>query len=116
MTLQALGDLAGLSAGFLSQIERDQATPSLGALAGIATGLGVDIDYFVATPTVGTGVTRSGARATFSLPGSSVLYQRLHTEFPGRGLSSFVMIVPPGHRSEMVHHEGDELIFVLEGE
>jgi uncharacterized cupin superfamily protein len=26
------------------------------------------------------------------------------------------MIVPPGHRSEMVHHEGDELIYVLEGE
>lgn len=115
MTLQALGELAGLSAGFLSQVERDQATPSLGALAGIARGLGVDIDYFVATPTVGTGVTRTGERATFSLPGSSVLYQRLHTEFPGRGLSSFVMIVPPGHRSEMVHHEGDELIFVLEG-
>ncbi len=116
MTLQRLGEMAGLSAGFLSQVERDQATPSLGALAGIARALGVDIDYFVATPSIGSGVTRAAERVTFSLPGSSVLYQRLHTEFPGRGLSSFIMIVPPGHRSEMVHHEGDELIFVLEGE
>lgn len=116
MTLQELGEASGLSVGFLSQVERDQATPSLGALAGIARGLGVDIDYFVATPSAGSGVTRADERATFSLPGSSVLYQRLHTEFAGRGLSSFVMIVPQGHRSEMVHHEGDELIYVLDGE
>jgi transcriptional regulator with XRE-family HTH domain len=116
MTLQALGDAAGLSVGFLSQVERDQATPSLGALAGIARGLGVEVDYFVATPSIGSGVTRAGGRLTFSLPGSSMMYQRLHTEFPGRGLSSFIMTVPAGHRSEMVHHEGDELIYVLEGE
>ena len=116
MTLQALGDAAGLSVGFLSQVERDQATPSLGALAGIARGLGVDIDYFIATPSIGNGVTRAGERTTFSLPGSSVMYERLHAEFPGRGLSSFIMIVPPGHHSEMVHHEGDELLYVLDGE
>lgn len=116
MTLQALGEAAGLSVGFLSQVERDQATPSLGALAGIARGLGVDVDYFVSTPSIDNGVTRGGERARFSLPGSSVMYERLHAEFPGRGLSSFIMIVPPGHRSEMVHHEGDELLYVLEGE
>ena len=116
MTLQALGEAAGLSVGFLSQVERDQATPSLGALAGIARGLGVDVDYFIATPSIGEGVTRAGSRLTFSLPGSSMYYERLHAEFPGRGLSSFIMTVPPGHRSEMVHHEGDELLYVLEGE
>jgi transcriptional regulator with XRE-family HTH domain len=116
MTLQALGEAAGLSVGFLSQVERDQATPSLGALAGIARGLGVDVDYFIATPSIGNGVTRSGGRLSFSLPGSSMIYERLHTEFPGRGLSSFIMTVPPGHRSEMVHHEGDELLYVLDGE
>lgn len=116
MTLQALGEAAGLSVGFLSQVERDQATPSLGALAGIARGLGVDVDYFIATPSAGNGVTRAGGRLSFSLPGSSMIYERLHTEFPGRGLSSFIMTVPPGHRSEMVHHEGDELLYVLEGE
>jgi len=116
MTLQSLGEAAGLSVGFLSQVERNQATPSLGALAGIARGLGVDIDYFVATPSIGNGVTRDRERTRFSLPGSSVMYERLHAEFPGRGLSSFIMIVPPGHHSEMVHHEGDELLYVLEGE
>lgn len=116
MTLQALGDAAGLSVGFLSQVERDQATPSLGALAGIARGLGVDVDYFVSTPSIGSGVTRRNERVRFSLPGSTVMYERLHAEFPGRGLSSFIMVVPPGHRSEMVHHEGDELLYVLQGE
>jgi transcriptional regulator with XRE-family HTH domain len=116
MTLQALGEAAGLSIGFLSQVERDQATPSLGALAGIARGLGVDIDYFIATPSIENGLTRGVERPRFSLPGSSVVYERLHAEFAGRGLSAFMMTVPPGHRSEMVRHEGDELLYVLEGE
>lgn len=116
MTLQTLGEAAGLSVGFLSQVERDQATPSLGALAGIARGLGVDIDYFIATQSIENGVTRDVERPRFSLPGSSVVYERLHAEFAGRGLSAFIMTVPPGHRSEMVRHEGDELLYVLEGE
>lgn len=116
MTLQALGDAAGLSVGFLSQVERDQATPSLGALAGIARGLGVDIDYFIATPSIGSGVTREGERPRFSLSGSSITYERLHAEFAGRSLSAFILTILPGHRSETVRHDGDELLYVLEGE
>jgi transcriptional regulator with XRE-family HTH domain len=116
MTLQALCDAAGISVGYLSQVERDQATPSLGALAGIARGLGVDIDYFVATPSIENGVTRLAERPRFSLPGSSVGYERLHAEFAGRGLSAFILNVSPGHKSEVVRHEGDELLYVLEGE
>ena len=116
MTLQALGDAAGLSVGFLSQVERDQATPSLGALAGIARGLGVDIDHFIATPSIGGGVTREGDRARFSLTGSSITYEQLHAEFAGRSLSSFILTIQPGHKSETVRHEGDELLYVLDGE
>ena len=50
MTLQELGDSAGVSVGYLSQVERDHATPSLGTLAQVARALDVGIDYFIATP------------------------------------------------------------------
>ncbi|GLQ54941.1 XRE family transcriptional regulator [Devosia nitrariae] len=115
MTLQALGDAADVSVGYLSQVERDHATPSLGTLAQIARGLGVGIDYFIAAPTAREALTRASERQRFSIDGSSIIYERLGADFPGNVLSSFVMTVPPGYRSETVAHEGEEILYVLEG-
>lgn len=115
MTLEALGKSAEVSVGYLSQVERDHATPSLGTLAQIARALGVGIDYFVSSPTAQTALTRSGERNRFSVDGSSIVYERLGADFPGNMLSSFVMTVPPGYRSETVAHEGEEILYVLEG-
>ena len=115
LTLEALGQAADVSVGYLSQVERDHATPSLGTLASIARALGVGIDYFVSAPTAQAALTRAGDRNRFSLDGSSVVYERLGADFPGNLLSSFIMTVPPGYRSETVAHEGEEILFVLEG-
>jgi len=115
MTLEALGKSAEVSVGYLSQVERDFATPSLGTLAQISRALGVGIDYFVSAPTSASALTRAGERNRFSLDGSSIVYERLGTDFPGNTLSSFIMIVPPGYRSETVAHEGEEMLYVLEG-
>lgn len=115
MTLETLGKSAEVSVGYLSQVERDHATPSLGTLASIARALGVGIDYFVSAPTPSTALTRASERNRFSVDGSSIVYERLGTDFPGNQLSSFVMTVPPGYRSETVAHEGEEILFVLDG-
>ncbi|EKF20000.1 helix-turn-helix domain-containing protein [Nitratireductor pacificus] len=115
LTLQQLGDAANLSVGYLSQVERDNATPTLGTLAGIARALGVGLDYFVAQPRAEDALTREEARPRFSIAGSSLIYERLGTEFPGNQLSSFILTVPPGYVSETVSHEGEELIYILEG-
>lgn len=114
-TLQEVCDEAGITPGYLSQVERDQATPSLGTLAQIARSLDVGMDYFIAAPTAGEGLTRADERPKFSVDGSSVLYERIATDFAGNMLSSFVLTVPSGYRSEVVSHEGEEIIFVLEG-
>ena len=115
MTLMELGEAAAVSVGYLSQVERDHATPSLGTLAQIARALGVSIDYFVSAPATHNALTRSGERNRFSIDGSSIVYERLGADFPGNQLSSFVMTVPPGYRSETVSHEGEEILYVLEG-
>lgn len=116
MTLQMLGEAARTSVGYLSQIERDQATPSLGTLAQIARALGVGVDYFIAAPSVENAFSRSEERRRFSIDGTSIVYERITTEFPGNMLSSFIMTVPAGYRSETVSHEGEELLYVLSGE
>ncbi|MCF1740863.1 helix-turn-helix domain-containing protein [Paradevosia shaoguanensis] len=115
MTLQALGDAAGVSVGYLSQVERDHATPSLGTLAQIARSLDLGVDYFIATPSAEDGLTRSTERNRFSVDGSSIIYERIAADFTGNVLSSFILNVPPGYRSETVSHEGEEILFVLSG-
>lgn len=115
LTLQQLGEKSGVSYSYLSQLERDNATPTLGTLAQIAKALGVGLDYFIATPRPADAVTRGGQRMRFAINGSPIEYERLGAEFPGNELSSFIIHVPPGFRSETVRHEGEEIIYVLEG-
>ncbi|WP_116130881.1 helix-turn-helix domain-containing protein [Tropicimonas sp. IMCC34043] len=116
LTLQAACDRSGVSVGYLSQVERDNATPSLGTLAQIADALGVGLDYFVAAPRPADSLTRAGTRPQFSLAGSTMSYESLGTDFPGSELSSFILHVPPGFASELVSHEGEEILFILDGE
>lgn len=116
MTLSDLGTASGVSVGYLSQVERDQATPSLGTLTQVARALDVGVEYFIATPSAQDALSRAGQRPKFSIDGSSVVYERLGAEFPGSSLSSYILTVPPGYRSEMVSHEGEEILYILEGE
>lgn len=115
LTLQALADAAGISVGFLSQVERNKATPSLGTLAALASALGVQVDWFIATPQPADAVTRAGERVRFSIGDSSLAYERLDTRLPGGTLSSLVIHIPEGYASEITRHSGEEMIFVLEG-
>ncbi|WP_116653435.1 helix-turn-helix domain-containing protein [Pelagibacterium sediminicola] len=116
MTLQALGQEAGVSVGYLSQVERDQASPSISTLAAIARALKLGVDYFIATPSTQDALTRSGRRMPFSVSDPRISYERLHAEFPGNVLSSFLITIAPGYRSENASHEGEELVFVTAGE
>ena len=116
LTLQELAQAAGISVGYVSQVERDLATPSLGTLAQIARGLDVGVDYFIATPDAGNALSRASDRQSFSVSGSSIVYERIGTDFAGNVLSSFILSIPPGYRSETVSHEGEEIIYILAGE
>ena len=115
MTLQALAAQAGVSVGFLSQVERDKATPSLGTFAGIAAAFGVKVDCFIATPMTIDSVTHEGERSQFALVPSLLSHEEISTVLPGGTMSSRIMHIPNGYVSEVVSHEGEELIFVLDG-
>lgn len=116
MTLQQLADASGVSIGYISQLERGNATPTLGTLSQIAAALNVDLDYFIRKPQVADSLTRAGSRPRFATAGSSIEYEQIGADFPGHELTSFVMNVPPGYESELVMHPGEEIIYILEGE
>lgn len=116
MTLQQLSAASGVSLGYLSQVERGNATPTLGTLNQIASALEVEADYFVRTPRAVDSLTRGVARPKFAVAGSSIEYEQIGAERTGHELTSYVMNVPPGYASEVVTHVGEEIIYILEGE
>jgi transcriptional regulator with XRE-family HTH domain len=115
MTLQELSDAAGVSVGYISQIERDQVTPTLGTLALVAESLGVGLDYFVSMPRVSDLLVRREDRRRFSLDGVTQQYEQVGADLPNHEMSAFVIHVPDGYRSETVSHDGEEFIHVLAG-
>ena len=115
MTLQALADEAGISLGFLCQVERNKATPSLGTLASIAAALGVEVNWFIAIPRPADAVTREGERIRFSIDEGSLAYERLDAKLAGGTLSSLIIHIPPGYASKSTSQTGEEMILVLEG-
>ncbi len=116
LTLKELCESAGVSVGYLSQVERGNAMPSLGTLAQIAHAFDLGLEYFLARPKPGDAVSYADRRPKFSVSEASVTYEALSTEFPGYELSSFIMHCPPKFESETFQHEGEEIIYVLSGE
>lgn len=116
LTLQGLCEQAGLSVGYLSQVERDNAVPTLATLAQIAQALDVGLDYFVSAPKPADAYSPAKGRAKFAFDGSSITYEAITADYPRSEMSSYILHVPPGYASEVVSHEGEELIYILEGE
>lgn len=118
LTLKTVADAAGLSVGFISQIERGIAVPSLSSLVSVSRVLGVEVADFLTgqpKPEVDEVRTRQADRLAFAVNQSTVTYERISSSFPGHVLRSVIMHEPPGHRSEPIAHEGEELMFVLAG-
>lgn len=115
LTLKEVADQAGLSVGFISQIERAIATPSLSSLAGVSKVLGLQISDFLSQPRVIAPTTRHAERPHYAVGSNSLVYERLSSSFAGSVLSTVIIHEPPGHRSEPIAHEGEEIFYVLEG-
>ena len=52
---------------------------------------------------------------TSSVGGLAATLKQVQPLLPGNELSSFILNVPPGYRSETVSHAGEEILYVLEG-
>lgn len=115
LTLKELSDKAGISVGYLSQVERANATPTLGTLAQISDALQLELEYFIARPKASDAVTRADRRPHFSISDSGITYETLSAAVPGYELSSYILNCPVGFESEQFQHKGEEIIFVLEG-
>lgn len=115
LTLQDVADGAGLSTGFISQIERDLTAPSLASLVSICAVLGSEISEYLSQPRAERSFTRRAERRPYWIADKSISYERISSSLEGQRLHSVIMNVPPGYRSERVRHQGEEIEFVLSG-
>lgn len=115
LTLKEVADGAGLSVGFISQVERGLTAPSLSSLVSISRVLGTQISTFLEQPRADASHTRHERREFYRIEGHQIAYERVSASFARQQMHSVIIHMPPGHRSEPIAHEGEELHFVLEG-
>jgi transcriptional regulator with XRE-family HTH domain len=114
MTLAAVATATGLNVGYLSQLENDKASPSLETLAALADALDVPIAWFLLDTAYGPRVVRRGERPSRKAPrGRGTL-----TQVDGgiaRDVAIFEARMPPGERTGMHAHPGDEHHIIVGG-
>lgn len=117
ITLRTLAERTGLSQPFLSRLERGQVSASIANLLEIARALGVSVAALLEgdapAPAQAWAVHRGGATAA---PGDGYSFRQLAPALRRRRMDAFVLDFPPGRAQELVvAHEGEELLYVLEG-
>lgn len=120
MTLQTLADKAGLSVGFLSQLERDQASPSVRALNSLAAALEVSIHWFFPDPEDERDpdadiIVRSGRRRALRFE-TGIKDELLCPTLTGK-LEMLLCTLQPGATSddELYSHRGEEAGYIASG-
>jgi transcriptional regulator with XRE-family HTH domain len=115
LTLKEVADAAGLSVGFISQVERGLTAPSLSSLVSISKILGNEISEFLEQPRSEASYTKHERRKPYQIEGQELAYERISSSFPGQTIHSVIIHMPPGYRSEQISHEGEEMEFILQG-
>lgn len=115
LTLQHVAEAAGVTTGFVSQVERNIASPSLASLTAMAHALDAHVRDFFDPPPAPSEVSRGAARTSYAAPGGDFEFERLSTTFPGSNLTSLLVHLPPDYRLAENHHEGEEFHYVLAG-
>ena len=117
LSLRDLAEKVGLTASFLSQIERDQASPSIDSLRKISRALDVPVFYFLLEREGPSPVVRRKQRRQLTLPDSKITYQLLTPNFNRKMGVILATLDPEDGEVPLVHYQHtEECIFVLEGE
>jgi transcriptional regulator with XRE-family HTH domain len=114
LTLQKLADKSGLSAPFLSQVERDHTTPSITSLIAIAQALEVDIHYFISPPAPSQVVRRASDPELLDM-GNGIRYERLTGKHAERQMEAFLMTIPPRSSTPATTRGGEGFYYILDG-
>ncbi|MEK1950112.1 MAG: cupin domain-containing protein [Ensifer adhaerens] len=117
-TMKQVAREAGLTEGFISQIERGISTPSLISLYNVANALGTSVDTFLSQPPqhAHSIVSHAGERRGYNVETKERVYELLERGFPGAQLNGCITHMPAGYASELTSHDGEDFLYLIEGE
>ncbi len=126
-TLQDVSAKTGLPKSLLSQVEGGDLMPPVATLLKIGRALGVDVSYFLQEQKEAerkVAVTRAGERQVHSRRGHQdptqigYTYESLELHKRHKHMQPFLVTVAEMPKGEMTFytHEGEECVFVLEGQ
>ena len=118
-TLEQLAKQTGFTKGYLSRIEKSEKSPPLSTLGIIARVLGITISFLVGEEEQKTsfGIVKKGERPLI-VRGNALdySYEAVAHTFPNKKMEPFILTLPLKPKKKTIHqHEGEELLFVLEG-
>ena len=117
LTLREVAESAGVTESFLSQVERDVASPSIATLRRVAVALGLSIGEILDQVGPHGQLVRAAERRVVTYPGLAARDEFL-TDGSGARLQIILSIIEPGGGTgaEAYAHESDEeCLLVLEG-
>lgn len=116
LSLRDLGEMTGLTASFLSQVENDQTSPSISSLQKIATALQIAMFNFLDDAPQNEVVVRANSRRKMSFPESKLEYELITNDL-GRKMVCFILRLEAGarHQAQRLYQPTEEIVFVLEG-
>ncbi len=121
LTVERLGEAAGLSAGIISQIERGKGNPSFATLVQLAHGLGIPVGRLFESEENRSPVVRRAERRRLNGHGlgndDGSVFDLLTPDLTG-ALEVTWVETPPGHDTSATPfcHHGEEFGLVLSGE
>lgn len=118
MSIAALANQSGISAGMISQIENRKVVPSITVMWKIAKTLGVNIGYFFdeTVDHLPNPVIRKDERKKILIGKSKCVYEMLTPDLNRK--IEYLLITLEGQSektSDFVNHEGEECGYVIEG-
>lgn len=126
VSVEELAERSGMDTSMILKIEEEKNVPSLAPLIKIARALGVRLGTFLDdSDNFGPVVVRSGEYQKGARFTSQTSEAREHLNFfslafdkAGRNMEPFIVDIEPGLQSDYMlsSHEGEEFIYVLEGE
>jgi transcriptional regulator with XRE-family HTH domain len=116
LSLRTLAGQSGVTASFLSQVERGQTTPSLNSLKGIAETLQVPLFYLLIEDNSDGHLVRDGCGARLLAMDADVDYE-IRSPGQERKILAFVARCQPGYRRDALSpgQSTEECIYVIRG-
>ncbi len=122
LSMDALARKAGFTKSYVSQIENLKREPTIGTLVTIAHALDVNIFTLIGGERLpdeeGTpAIVRAGDRRTVIIPSAAAdtLYESINYKAKDRSMDAYILTPASEFSEKPMAHEGQELLFVLEG-